>query len=263
MKSIITAIIVSAIVTASATAGVTTLIRSKQIKDHTIQLNDISSSAVRALHGENGAQGQAGVKGDAGAVGAPGTQGPEGDRGDTGPRGLKGDPGESNGLYVRTASVTVVDKGEGDANPTHLDLSCDPGDPIVSIGPAEHNPPMKDWSDPMAFHEVSAEYPFGRVTGDYTLERRRRYPSDYSHLARYLFSLSAEIAARAIKVVGPPGWPRERRSVDLAGPHPFPRAMARWKIVYVTGESDAFRRKSNTGRVPARTGAITGSAARG
>jgi hypothetical protein len=64
--------------------------------------------------------------------------------------------------------VAVLDEGEGDANPTHLDLSCDPGDPIVSIAPFEWDPPLATWSDPLAFHEVHAEYPFGRVSGAYS-----------------------------------------------------------------------------------------------
>ena len=140
MKAIITAIIVSVIVTAGATAGVTTLVTSKQIKDHTIQLSDISSSATRQLQGQRGAQG---LKGDTGAAGAPGLAGPQGPKGDPGARGLqgpKGDPGQSNGLYVRTDSVTLVDKGEGDAHPTLLDLKCDPGDSIVTSPSWSANP---------------------------------------------------------------------------------------------------------------------------
>jgi len=135
MKAIITAIIVSAIVTAGATAGVTTLITSKQIKDHTIQLRDLSASAVHGLHGQSGARGPAGPRGDTGAAGGVGPAGPQGPKGDPGVQGPKGDPGASNGLYVRGSSVVVVDQGQGDANPTPLDVACNPGDLIVSVAP--------------------------------------------------------------------------------------------------------------------------------
>jgi hypothetical protein len=149
MKAIVAAVIVSVIVTAGATAGVTTLITSRQIKDHTIQMRDISSSAVSQLHGQRGAQGPAGPagtkgakgdrgapgatgpKGDTGATGAPGLlgpQGPKGDQGLIGPQGPKGDPDPSNGLYVRTTTMTIEDKGEGAAHPTRFELMCDPGD---------------------------------------------------------------------------------------------------------------------------------------
>ena len=66
----------------------------------------------------------------------------------------------------------------------------------------------------------------------------------------------------ADRVGGLPARPRGRRSVDLAGP-PVRDLPASNGARNVTGESDAFRRKSNTGRFTARTGAITRSAARG
>ena len=158
MKAIITAIIVSVIVTAGATAGVTTLVTSKQIKDHTIQLSDISSSATRQLQGQRGAQG---LKGDTGAAGAPGLAGPQGPKGDPGARGLqgpKGDPGQSNGLYVRTDSVTLVDKAEGDAHPTLLDLKCDPGDSIVTSPSWSANPQQRDWPPDTGHNQLNEVY---------------------------------------------------------------------------------------------------------
>jgi hypothetical protein len=141
MKAIVAAIIVSVIVTAGATAGVTTFITSKQIKDHTIQLRDISSSAARQLKGKTGqpgsagqpgqpgrpgspgapgasgapgaqgspgAQGAAGLKGDPGAqgpagpAGPAGEQGPKGDQGSIGPQGPAGEPGGPSDFYAAT-----------------------------------------------------------------------------------------------------------------------------------------------------------------
>lgn len=138
MKSIVTAIIVSAIVAASASAGVTTFITSKQIKDGTIQLRDLSASAMNGLHGQAGAQGvpgpqgPAGPKGDTGATGAPGPQGP------AGPKGDKGDPGESSGMYVARATYALP---AGAMVP--MELRCKPGDVIASaqnyIEPAAAN----------------------------------------------------------------------------------------------------------------------------
>ena len=176
MKTIVTAIVLSALLSASATAGVTTLVTSRQIKDHTIQTRDISKSAISALQGQRGAQGPAGpagAKGDTGATGAPGpqgergSQGPQGEQGATGPQGPQGDPGESNGLYVRTASVIVVDKGEGDANPTHIELACDLGDVLASPAVYSHDPPRAEWSSPFDFQSVNEEFLVDSMNGDY------------------------------------------------------------------------------------------------
>jgi hypothetical protein len=75
MKSIVTAIIVSAIVAGAASAGVTTLITSKQIKDGTIQLRDIAPAARAALHGAQGPPGPAGLTGPRGFTGLQGPAG--------------------------------------------------------------------------------------------------------------------------------------------------------------------------------------------
>ena len=88
------------------------------------------------------------MKGDTGATGAPGHQGLPG------PQGLQGEPGASNGLYVRTASVTIVDKGEGDAHPIPLELKCAQGDHIVSLAPFGLNPARATWSDPSSLNQV-------------------------------------------------------------------------------------------------------------
>lgn len=165
MKAIVAAIVVSVIVTAGATAGVTTLITSKQIKDHTIQLSDLSPSAVSQLRGQQGAQGPAGAKGDPGAVGAagvtgaPGSQGPKGDRGLMGPQGPKGDPGASNGLYVRTDSeVATAGETDSDGTPAMIDLKCDPGDMIVAAPPWFSDPQQDDLPDGAGIGGVEGSY---------------------------------------------------------------------------------------------------------
>jgi len=84
---------VSVIVTGTATAGATTLITSKQIKDHTIQVSDFSPSALRLLKGQRGPQGPAGPKGDTGAAGPAGPKGNTGAKGEQGARGATGAAG--------------------------------------------------------------------------------------------------------------------------------------------------------------------------
>jgi len=88
MKSVITAIIVSAIFSAGATAGV--LIDGKSIKNRSIPVTKLTLGAVRSLHGARGAQGAAGAQGIEGARGAPGPQGAQGAQGVAGPPGLSG-----------------------------------------------------------------------------------------------------------------------------------------------------------------------------
>jgi Collagen triple helix repeat (20 copies) len=167
VKTIITAIIVSVVISGTASAGVTTLITSRQIKDHTIQLRDISPSALGQMQGQTGAQGVPGSKGDTGAPGAQGLSGPQGP---AGPQGPQGEPGESNELYVRSATITIPDRGEGDANPTHLGLRCEPGDHIVSIANEGYDPPKETWSDRENLQQVwqTASYTDEEISVDYT-----------------------------------------------------------------------------------------------
>jgi hypothetical protein len=75
MKSLVTAVIVSSIVAASASAGVTTLITSKQIKDGTIQLRDMAPATRGALRGIEGPPGVIGPRGLTGLQGPPGPAG--------------------------------------------------------------------------------------------------------------------------------------------------------------------------------------------
>jgi hypothetical protein len=59
-------------------------ITSRNIKDRTIQVRDISPKAVKSLHGKAGPTGAAGAAGAQGPAGAAGAQGPKGDQGPTG-----------------------------------------------------------------------------------------------------------------------------------------------------------------------------------
>jgi Collagen triple helix repeat (20 copies) len=102
--------IIALVVAMSGTAVAASLITSKQIKDGTIQVKDISKSARATLAkpaaGLPGAQGPAGPAGEAGAQGAKGDTGAQGDKGAAGEAvayaNVKGDgtiePGQSKGI---------------------------------------------------------------------------------------------------------------------------------------------------------------------
>ncbi|MDO9356394.1 MAG: collagen-like protein [Solirubrobacteraceae bacterium] len=78
----------------SATAAA--LITSKQIKDGTITVKDLSKATVKQLQGGAGANGAGGAKGTDGAngpAGPAGAVGPIGATGATGPQGVPGTPG--------------------------------------------------------------------------------------------------------------------------------------------------------------------------
>jgi hypothetical protein len=92
MKAVIAAGIVAALIaTASATAAL--VVTSKNIKNGTIQLVDISSKAKNALKGQRGRRGPAGPRGIAGPRGPQGPAGAKGDKGDKGDKGEPGPPG--------------------------------------------------------------------------------------------------------------------------------------------------------------------------
>jgi hypothetical protein len=92
MKAVIAAGIVAALIaTASATAAL--VVTSKNIKNGTIQLVDISSKAKNALKGQRGRRGPAGPRGIAGPQGPQGPAGAKGDKGDKGDKGEQGPPG--------------------------------------------------------------------------------------------------------------------------------------------------------------------------
>jgi hypothetical protein len=98
--------------TGSAVAA--SLITSKQIKNGTIQVTDISKKAQKSLKGKRGPAGAAGAAGAAGTAGAPGAKGDKGDKGDTGAAGsaLAYARSQSNGTLVAadTKGVTFVEK---------------------------------------------------------------------------------------------------------------------------------------------------------
>lgn len=101
----LTAFLLGLVVASAATAGAASLITSRQIKDGTIQLRDLSASAKKSLRGARGpigAQGPQGAKGDTGAQGAQGATGAQGVKGD------KGDPGTSIFSAASLPSGTTV-----------------------------------------------------------------------------------------------------------------------------------------------------------
>jgi Collagen triple helix repeat (20 copies) len=71
---------------------------SSQIKSGAVSLSDLSSTARKALKGQ---QGPAGKQGPQGPRGDTGAQGPQGTKGDTGAQGPQGPPGVS-GYEVKT-----------------------------------------------------------------------------------------------------------------------------------------------------------------
>ena len=90
---------IALIVALTGTAVAASLITSKQIKDGTIRLADLSPATRKALknaHGPAGKKGVAGVAGPAGPQGEAGPEGPRGAQGPTGPAGeigIEGPPG--------------------------------------------------------------------------------------------------------------------------------------------------------------------------
>ena len=84
----------------TAIAGTTKLITGSQIKNGTIKLADINSSAKMALKGQAGAVGAQGPQGAQGSQGPAGPQGAPGAKGDTGATGTPGRNGLS-GLVTR------------------------------------------------------------------------------------------------------------------------------------------------------------------
>lgn len=96
----------AALVVLSGVAGAAggLIITSREIKDRTIQLRDLSPAAIRALRGQRGEQGPpgpAGPKGEQGPAGAKGEQGPPG------PAGAKGSFDPAKLTWVWGEQVTV------------------------------------------------------------------------------------------------------------------------------------------------------------
>jgi hypothetical protein len=157
--------IAALILASTGSAVAASLITSKQIKDGTIEVKDLSKKARGSLVGNRGLTG---TKGDQGPQGVPGPQGPQGVKGEQGDAGAKGETGErgpSNaytrqrdgfgagpyvyslnlkaGKYVLIARATGVN---GSANPVNSAVcSLDAGDGVngeysyMYIGPVANN----------------------------------------------------------------------------------------------------------------------------
>jgi hypothetical protein len=81
MKAGLIAAIVAAVIASATATAATIVVTSKNIKNGTIQMVDISAKAKRALKGRRGPRGLAGAPGPvgpAGAAGAAGARGPSG-----------------------------------------------------------------------------------------------------------------------------------------------------------------------------------------
>jgi hypothetical protein len=84
-------------------------VTSKSIVDGTIQMSDLSTKAINALHGVNGATG------DPGATGAPGQTGPQGAMGDKGAAGSKGATGDTGAIGLKGTPGTAAPGDTGAA----------------------------------------------------------------------------------------------------------------------------------------------------
>src|SRR4051794_1448808 len=91
----------------------------KQVKDHSLGVSDLSRKAVRSLRGKAGARGATGATGPAGTNGTNGVNGTKGDTGDTGADGLKWTTAVNAGVEQFPNSAT-----------TNF------GDPIMPDGPS-------------------------------------------------------------------------------------------------------------------------------
>jgi hypothetical protein len=127
MKTLL-AVFATALVVGVGTATAAVVVTSKNIKDGTIQMVDISAKAKAALKGNRGPAGpagQAGAQGPQGAQGSQGAPGSQGQPGQQGIQGIQGVPGLSGVEYV----VEVGVPGEGSAT-----AECPPGKHVVGGG---------------------------------------------------------------------------------------------------------------------------------
>jgi hypothetical protein len=87
---------------------------SKQIKNGTVSLKDLSRAARKALHGAQGTsgpQGAQGAQGSQGAEGPQGTPGAQGPQGDQGPAGVPGRDGKDAPAAEYGAAAVYVTRG--------------------------------------------------------------------------------------------------------------------------------------------------------
>ena len=90
----------------SATAASVLITSSRQVKAHSLQASDLSTSAAKSLRGKRGLRGLRGLTGAAGAAGATGATGATGAAGATGPIG------PSNVFTSASASSVPVGSGQ-------------------------------------------------------------------------------------------------------------------------------------------------------
>lgn len=94
------------------------LITSRQIKDRTIQVVDISPRAVATLRGKEG---------------PPGPQGPQGPQGNAGPAGAQGPAGPPGGTSVYTRVLTPTEPAPAGGG-SFVNLFCGPNEVALSGG---------------------------------------------------------------------------------------------------------------------------------
>src|SRR5689334_15672241 len=80
----------------------------KQVKDHSLGVQDISHKAVRSLRGKAGPRGATGATGATGAAGATGPAGTNGTNGTNGTKGEKGDKGDTGPTGAKWASAVIT-----------------------------------------------------------------------------------------------------------------------------------------------------------
>jgi hypothetical protein len=99
--------LIALVMAMGGSAVAASLITSKQIKNGTIQLADISKKAQKSLKGKAGANGATGATGPAGPQGAAGAAGAAGAKGD---KGDKGDPGSARAFgYITSGGALSPD----------------------------------------------------------------------------------------------------------------------------------------------------------
>ena len=126
---LVVAVVAIVIATAGTASATTVLITSRQIKNGTIRLVDISKQARKALHGKTGETGSVGAAGPQGVPGLQGAQGIQGIQGPQGVQGVAGSPGVS-GYTVVANNTDVQSPG------THATVvaDCPAGDQVLSGG---------------------------------------------------------------------------------------------------------------------------------
>jgi Collagen triple helix repeat (20 copies) len=108
--------VAAVLVLGGGSAVAKTFITGADVKNGSLHMIDLSSSAQRALHGDNGATGATGAKGATGAAGANGATGAKGATGANGATGAKGDAGAAGAQGATGAVGADGDAGTAGAN---------------------------------------------------------------------------------------------------------------------------------------------------